>query len=256
MRLLPRRALAAWWGRRERGRSRSVSNFEANRTLWERYAELWTPASAAGNERGTAPPLLGDEWGTPGEIDEIVANEILPFVGRFSRVGEIGIGGGRIASRVAPHVAELVGFDVSRRMLDRAAAALPDQHNVGYVLLTEPQLPRRFQGAFDFLYAFDVFVHLDLHTMWRYFQEIRRVLKPAGRAFLHTANLAAPQGWRRFAAQDRYTIEGHYFVSPEVVAILAGHAGLEILPGKEPCPAGSYRARDGFFRLAPAADTA
>jgi ubiquinone/menaquinone biosynthesis C-methylase UbiE len=37
---------------------------------------------------------------------------------------EIGVGGGRIASRVAPRVKSLVAFDISEEMLKRAKAAL------------------------------------------------------------------------------------------------------------------------------------
>ena len=168
-------------------------------------------------------------------------------------MAEIGIGGGRVASRVAPHVHELVGFDVSARMLARARTALRDARNVRYVLLTEPRLPADFRESFDFLYAFDVFVHLDLHTTWKYFREIRRVLKSDAKAFVHTSNLGTPGGWRRFAAQDRYSIEGHYFMSPEIVRILAERAGLEVLHVAEPLATNFYRERDGFFRLGRAA---
>ena len=52
------------------------------------------------------------------------------------------------------------------------------------------------------MYAFDAFVHVDLHTMWRYFQQFAKILKPGGRGYVSTANLMTEVGFERFSRQS------------------------------------------------------
>ena len=230
-----------------------ASNFSVNRRLWDAGSRNWDKRSvtlsfepASGRERYVESKLefLGDEWSEPEAVDEIVSEFIRPFVTPESVVGEIGVGGARVASRVAPHVGKLYCFDIAPAMLARAKKALAGSDNVEYVLLRKPVFPREFAGAFDFVYSFDVFVHLDLHGMWRYFQEVARVLRCGGRAFIHTSNLAAPDGWARFASQEEYSVLGHYFVSPEIVQILSARSGFAIIKQSVPDPSNIYLNRD------------
>jgi hypothetical protein len=51
-------------------------------------------------------------------------------------------------------------------------------------------------------------------------QEIKSVLKRGGKAFIHTANLTTPLGWNRFVQQNKYTVGGFYFLSPDIVHTL------------------------------------
>jgi SAM-dependent methyltransferase len=226
-------------------------NVGYNRELWDRYAARWasprfrrdTAAAGVDNEQIR---VLGDEW-SPGEgatVREIVDDWIVPHLGPEARVAEIGVGGGRIALHVVDRVGELTCFDISEGMIERARAALGPRDNVRFVLLQAPKLPDELGGSLDFVYSFDVFVHLDLHVMWQYIQEIDRVLRPGGRAFLHTSNLTAPGGWARFVAQDRYAVEDHYFVTPETVRTLIGHTSLTVERESTPSPDNSVLGRD------------
>ena len=101
-----------------------------------------------------------------------------------------------------------------------------------------------FDGVYDFIYVFDVFVHFDLHTMWRYFEEMHRMLKPEGVAFISTANLLTPGGWTRFSRQSRFTVGGFYFVSPEIVRALIDKAGFRIIKEADVDPSNTYYNRD------------
>jgi len=219
------------------------ANVAYNKVLWNRYARSWNymkrvipveNCEVAVSERASYLKNLGDEWGRLTDIEQIVAQYIYPFVTPESVVGEIGSGGGRIALRVAPKVGQFYCFDISSEMLKKAKAALGGSANATYVLLKETVLPSNLKGQLDFIYAFDVFVHLDLHTLWKYFQEIAGVLKSGGRAFIHTTNLRAPDGWKRFVSQNEYSILGHYFISPEIVEVLAFHSGLRIIKASPP----------------------
>ena len=233
-----------------------VANISYNRWLWDKYSQRWEKGSipienTAVDERSRASYIqhLGDEWGRLEDVEKIVGDYIVPYVGSTSVVAEIGSGGGRVASRVGPLVANLRCFDISEGMLQKAREALVTCGNVDFVLLETAQLPTDCVETFDFVYSFDVFVHLDLHTMWKYFLEIQRVLKSGGRAFLHTANLRAPGGWKAFAGQDAFRVEGHYFVCPEIIDILAEKSGLKVVKTSTPDPTNFYLNRDFLFVL-------
>jgi len=91
---------------------------------------------------------------------------------------------------------------------------------------------------FDFIYAFDVFVHVDAHTLYGYLKEIKQTLVPHGRALLHVANLTAPLGFKRFSEQKTCTAGGFFFMSPEIVAVLVRESGFRIVKDSQPlyCP--------------------
>ena len=225
-----------------------AENLEHNRALWNQYAQIWRKDAVRSEAASDAvkPPIevLGDEWGRAADVDRIVAEYITPFVTRDGVAVEIGVGGGRIARRVAPQVRTLYCLDISEQMLARAQAALAGCPNIIFALLTEPRLSGIVRASPDFVYSFDVFVHFDLHMMWTYFQEVARVLQPGGHFFVHTANLTAPEGWQRFAAQDHFTVPGHYFVVPQTIATLAAHAGLTLVKESAVDSGNFYLARD------------
>jgi SAM-dependent methyltransferase len=233
-----------------------LSNVEYNRAYWDLYARSWNKGrvevenpAVISQQRSAYLTHLGDEWGSKADVERIVAEYILPFVTPQSVVGEIGIGGARIASRIAGCVGRFYGFDVSAEMLKRARRALADHARVEYVLLAQPRFEASLAGHFDFLYSFDVFVHLDLHTIWTYLQEIAKALKRGGKTFLHVTNLTTQAGWARFAAQERYRAENCYFVCPELIDILVSHAGLRMIKRSQPDPANFYLNRDDLFVL-------
>ena len=237
--------------RRSRKRASNMSNIEENRDLWNRYSKRWNKSEVPVDEDLDVSQqdeeryieYLGDEWGRRSDVEEIVSDYILRFINEESVVAEIGIGGARIASRVVGETKEFYGFDISSEMLVMAKDVLANYSHVKYVLLSEPQFADEFVEKFDFVYSFDVFVHLDLHTMWKYFVELRRILKPGGKAFIHTTNLKAG-GWKRFSRQKAYSVAGHYFISPEIVDILAQHSDLRIIKSSTMDPANFYLNRD------------
>lgn len=227
-----------------------LSNVEYNRRVWDRYARFWGARWVNFEDKKFTETerrsnlQLGVEWGNLEDVQRIIAEYIYPYVTRDSVVGEIGSGGGRIAARVVERTKEFYCFDISSQMLRRSRTVLAQYPHVSYVLLDGLTLPRHLVGRFDFIYSFDVFVHLDLHTMWRYFEELPVILKAGGKAFIHTTNLGAPDGWKRFTAQRSYSVEGHYFISPEIVAILAERSGLRIVKRSTPDPSSFYLNRD------------
>jgi SAM-dependent methyltransferase len=232
------------------GAPSAADNFAYNRFFWDWYSERWEDEEWR-DEYWAGLPLdrgrlevLGDEWSEASDVQGIFDEFIAPYISREAEVAEIGPGGGRLARWTAPLVGRLVLLDISPQMLDRCREVLQAHSNVGYVLLEGLRLPDDLTGRFDFVYAFDVYVHFDLHSLWRHLQEIERVLRPGGHALIHTANLTAPLGWERFASQDRYTVEGHFPLTPESVRTLVSHTGLSIVRESEPHPDNFYLNRD------------
>jgi SAM-dependent methyltransferase len=258
-RALPEPMVTRLVGLRNRGKARATDNVGYNRELWDWYADRWKDdprfrrdeadvldPSMSDEERFA---VLGNEWGTSAEVDRVVADFIEPFVTPESVAGEIGVGGGRVAAKVVDLVGELWGFDISAGMLERAREHLGERPGIHFELLDGARLPEHASQRFDFLYSFDVFVHLDLHTIWKYLNEVARALRPGGRAFLHTSNLTAPTGWANFARQERYRPQDHYFVTPEVIHTLVSHTDLSFVKESTPEPDSFYLSRDYLFVL-------
>jgi SAM-dependent methyltransferase len=209
------------------------TNVEANRALWDAYATYWRLKDAAlgsADVRGVAQHRVpGEEWGSPDEIRAVLEEFLLPYVTDASVVAEIGVGGGRAAALVAPHVRELVAFDVSREMLALAAEQLRDHANIRLQYIERSGLPEDVDGRLDAAYALDVFPFLDLVEIRLYLAALARSLRPGGLALIHAANLTTEAGWRDFRAQQRASLEGKTFVVPETVRVLAARSGLEVV---------------------------
>jgi len=183
---------------------------------------------------------LGDEWSDDKSIVQVLEDFVFPFLSNEACVAEIGSGGGRLASIVAPRVRRLECFDISVDMLKLCREALnkhdPPLMNTGFTLLSgdDCEFPPRFHGAFDLVYSLDVFPHLDLHTMFAYFRSMTSILKPGGAIAISTANLAAPLGFDRFAKQRKYSAGGFYFVTPDMIELLAHRTGWKIVKKSHP----------------------
>lgn len=226
--------------------------YRHNKAWWDHYAATWDrndvvvddPAVRSMQDRVQMIRILGDEWGNVRDTQEVFKDFIAPYLSQHACVAEIGSGGGRIAAKVVDRVGNLTCYDISQKMLETCRRNLGPRWNVRFVLLRDRGLPAKDSAKYDFIYSFDVFVHFDLHMMWRYFQSIRRCLNEDGKAMLHTSNLANEGGWENFARQERYRVLTHYFVTPQTIEVLARRAGLRIVRESEPSSHNFYYNRD------------
>jgi SAM-dependent methyltransferase len=233
--------------------SAHLSNAEYNRLVWGLYPYLWRLGSLAGVTKpreDTSGEILGEEWGSRAWVREVLDLFVFPYVSEESVVAEIGVGGGRIATQVAPRVATFYGLDVSSGMLDKAKQALAEVDNARFLKLKGPLCPPELHGRVDFVYAFDVLVHFDLHLTWKYIQLMHEMAKPGGKALVHVANLKSPLGWERFSKQKAFSVGGLYWQCPELVAVMADRAGFQIVVESTPDPRNEYLGRDHLAVLA------
>jgi ubiquinone/menaquinone biosynthesis C-methylase UbiE len=104
-------------------------------------------------------------------------------------VVDIGCGIGRVARYMAPHCKVLWAVDVSAEMLKMAGERLSDQHNVSFARCTDTRIPDIADESVDFVYSVLVLQHLAREDAFLMLREIRRMLRPGGRAYLTFPNL-------------------------------------------------------------------
>jgi SAM-dependent methyltransferase len=233
--------------------SAHLSNAQYNSLVWRLYPAAW---SAASRLRGNGTGVLGSEWSDERAVVEVVDAYIRPHLSASTVAGELGVGGGRIAGRIVEDVGQLYCFDVSGPMLKRARRLLSGHDHVRYLKLKRLECPAELRGRLDFVYTFDVLVHLDLHAVWRSFLAMHDLLAPGGRALVHVASLATPLGWEKFARQRGFSVSGFYFLCPELVDILAAQAGFTTVEESAPDPGNEYLSRDYLVVLEKTTDRA
>ena len=246
------------------------SNVDTNRKLWNQYARQWTTAAASPDSPPRLSPwvqrmarqvgrsdadvqFIGDEWSDEASLEASLSTFLFPLLSPDSVVAELGVGGGRVAARVAPRVSRLFCLDISTQMLSAAQRALAVHGaKCSFHLLSSPSsFPEELRGRVDVVVCFDVLPHVDLHTQRRYFDSLHSLLRPGGcgRVFLSVATITTPLGYERFSRQQHPTAGGFVFTSPDTVRALAAHTGWEIVHESAPDPSSAnlYINRDYLF---------
>ncbi|HEV2057774.1 MAG TPA: class I SAM-dependent methyltransferase [Solirubrobacteraceae bacterium] len=143
----------------------------------------------------------GDEWNDTSEPEQwkatLIDEVLLPSRGDARAILEIGPGGGRWSEILQPHAERLVLVDVTERALELCRERLGDAANVEYVLSDGAAFPQVEQDSIDWVWSFDVFVHIAPLDVASYIGEIARVLRPGGTAVIHHSGaLQRFPGWR------------------------------------------------------------
>jgi 2-polyprenyl-3-methyl-5-hydroxy-6-metoxy-1,4-benzoquinol methylase len=241
---------------------------EALRATWSRYPGDWERDEALSMGAAT----LGDEWGGPAFAD-LVIELVAPYLGADVDVLELGCGGGKFSSRLAPRCRSLVCSDISTQMIEHARTTLRQQGleaNVDYRVLNGVDFAGVPDDSVDFIFSYDVQLHLQPENVFSYMRDARRVLRDNGVFMLHQINLASEGGMDHFLSQyhfgawklDMYHPRRRgfmYFMSGDQMLALADAARLvtvQILddfPSKDSALWNATRGRDliGFFRCMP-----
>lgn len=148
----------------------------------------------------------GEEW-TPSEgwkqtlIDEVLLKHVLPG----KTVLEIGPGAGRWSVILQSFAKKLILVDISDRCIELCRQRLAAYDNVEYHVNDGSNLSFLPSKSIDYVWSFDVFVHIEPRETASYLSEIKRVLVPGGRALVHhPVSGGMHGGWRSSTTQEQF----------------------------------------------------
>jgi SAM-dependent methyltransferase len=152
-------------------------------------------------------------------------------IGPAHRMLSLGCGDGSIELRLAPHVGEIVGLDVSPVAIERARAGAK-RAGIGNLdfRVSDPDNPRiENLGQFDFVTAFAFLHHLADPMIRETLDAARRTLRPGGVFYSADPSRRRLVGlFVRFvrAAYDRYHSPDERELDPDALLALAIGAGF------------------------------
>jgi ubiquinone/menaquinone biosynthesis C-methylase UbiE len=168
------------------------------------------------------------------ESGEHDARNLVAFVRPGARVVDLGCGIGRVIRPLAPLCKEIIGFDISERMIQKGRTYLAQVPNARLIHTTGSELPGVADASVDFLFSLICLIHVDKRTAFRYLREIRRALAPGGMVLLQFENLLSSEGLAEFQRvvdlDVEYPLE---FYTREEVRQLAQAVGLHVLHFRE-----------------------
>ena len=195
----------------------------------------------------------GDEWAFmaaycrqpyPEWKGSLVDTLLAPWAARGDAL-EIGPGHGRWTEHLLEHSPRVWIVDVNESCLDRCRERFADRPELnthrtpGYSMEPVPD------SSVEFVWSFDVFVHLDPDVINGYLSEMSRVMAPGATAVIHHAGKPdwtlrlspltrrtgrAGKVAQRWLSQRRWRDDGNRSaVSPEAFARWAGAAGLQVV---------------------------
>ncbi|MHB8656534.1 MAG: class I SAM-dependent methyltransferase [Solirubrobacteraceae bacterium] len=159
------------------------------------------------------------------------------------RILDLGCGAGRIARRIAPHVARLVCCDSSRTLLAEARQNLAYLPNVDFLHTSAVSLEPLQEESVDLAYAQGVFSYLDPAAFTAVLVEVHRVLRPGGWSVINVFTIDQPAGTEYAIGVARTTIrrgrlsgsEPRPYANSQVLTLhrMTGFAQPEVI---EPAP--------------------
>jgi ubiquinone/menaquinone biosynthesis C-methylase UbiE len=188
---------------------------------WSRYGEEWT--DDVKRFRGLDPEL----WKSRVE-ESLMLNYARPG-GTFL---EIGPGAGRWTTKLRELAGRLILADISQTCLDLCRQRFGDDPGVDYILTDGRSLPEVDAASVDFIWSYDVFIHVNPTDTDRYLSEFARVLKVGGYASIHHAGTyedaeVARQGFRSHLDARFFA----HMVRKNGLSIVTQESSLAHLPG-------------------------
>jgi ubiquinone/menaquinone biosynthesis C-methylase UbiE len=131
-------------------------------------------------ERGENEWNQSDEWKTS-VIEDVMLKNISP--GHV--VLEIGPGYGRWTRKLVEISRHLIVVDVTEKCIDHCKDVFGDNDNVEFHVNDGRTLGFVSDNSVDFVWSFDVFVHIEPPDIASYLQEFQRILTPDGLVIIH-----------------------------------------------------------------------
>lgn len=159
--------------RHELERKKTLPGFNTlsyNRKIWSQYD--WSAS--------------GEEWNDSADWkNALIDNFIIKYIKPGHVVLEIGPGGGRWATILAGRSAMLHLVDITETTLNLCRKRLTGYTNCKYHLATDGSLPFIADKSVDYVWSFDVFVHIAPTDTQAYIKGFARVMKKGGMGIVH-----------------------------------------------------------------------
>jgi ubiquinone/menaquinone biosynthesis C-methylase UbiE len=157
-------------------------DFEDLRTTWDELANedpLWAILSV--------PSKRGRKWdveeffrGGKEEVARVLQTVTSLHALRFNTALDFGCGVGRLTQALADHFQQVIGIDISSRMIELANNFNKQQERVKYVHNAHENLGRFSDQSFDFVYSNLVLQHMKPVYAMGYINEFFRITRPGG----------------------------------------------------------------------------
>ena len=177
-------------------------SIDANRRMWNSWdwsdgGEEWTCDS----QRYTG--LDPIEW-----KNNLINKMLLKYIKRDSTILEIGPGGGRWTAELQKLAKHLIIADISIKCLDICKERFKSKTNIEYKLI-DKSIDFIDGLTIDFVWSYDVFVHINPSDIERYLEDIQRVLKLGGRAIIHHSGTyplykGNKDAWRTYLGRKQF----------------------------------------------------
>ena len=139
----------------------------------------------------------GEEWTQSAKWKQSLIDEILfKYVEPGKIVLEIGPGAGRWSEALQRISSRLILVDLSEKCMELCKKRFSKYNNVEFFVNDGKSLDFTQEETIDFIWSFDVFVHINPEDTESYIKEFRRVLKKGGRGVIHHPEGVARNAWK------------------------------------------------------------
>jgi SAM-dependent methyltransferase len=201
---------------------------------WEAYAVKTAREQGQVGEAWNEPARMGLDVASAEAVVPYIDEQVIgPFLGTCDVIVEIGSGGGRFTEVLLPRCRKLIAVDTSPTMMELLRERFPGDERLELLLTDGQGLGALADESADAAFSYGVFVHLQHWDMYRYLEELRRVLKPGGKAVIQHSNVLSDLGWAKFAKEVPLQLNKHKLPytftvnTPELMGELIARAGLE-----------------------------
>ncbi|MFC2133358.1 class I SAM-dependent methyltransferase [Bacteroidota bacterium] len=130
---------------------------------------------------------------------------ILQYSVKFDTILEIGPGAGRWSGKLVEICDNLILVDQSETCIDILKQKFSRNKKVNCILNNGKKLTTVENNSIDFIWSFDVFVHIDEITTESYIAEFHRVMKKNGIAIIHHPKKGGSAGgWRSNTSSEKF----------------------------------------------------
>lgn len=137
----------------------------------------------------------GEEWTDSATWRQALIEDVLKrHLQPNSTVLEIGPGAGRWSETLATLSKKLILVDLTESSIAHCRNRLKTHEHVAYHQNNGRDLSFVFRDSVDFVWSFDVFVHVSPADTAQYLEEIQKILSPGGIAIIHHPAMGGARG--------------------------------------------------------------